>query len=95
MEVFPKILKQLVIFHIYRCIFNGISPFFYIAKNLQHELNLTHSTHNFLFQGALRPGLPIGQYFLYKLIGKQKDVGYKKLLTKELVFKARYLHFLQ
>ena len=51
-------------------------------------------TSNFLFQDASRSGLPIGQYFLYKLIGKQKDVGYKKLLTQELVFQAKHFQFL-
>ena len=34
-------------------------------------------------------GLPIGQYFLYKLIAQQKDVGYKNLLRTDLVAKVR------
>ena len=34
-------------------------------------------------------GLPIGQYFLYKLIAQQKDVGYKNLLRTDLVTKVR------
>ena len=34
-------------------------------------------------------GLPIGQYFLYKLIAQQKDVGYKNLLRTDLVTQVR------
>ena len=34
-------------------------------------------------------GLPIGQYFLYKLIAQQKDVGYKNLLRSDLVTQVR------
>ena len=47
-------------------------------------LTLPYLANQLLGRGQAA-GLPIGQYFLYKLIGQQKDVGYKKLLTTELV----------
>ena len=43
------------------------------------------------FPAAVRSGLglPFGQYFLYKLIAQQKDVGYKNLLRSDLVTQVR------
>ncbi len=38
---------------------------------------------------AVGSGLPIGQYFLYKLIAQQKDVGYKNLLRTDLVTQVK------
>ena len=36
-----------------------------------------------------RTDLPIPRYFLYKLLEKQKDVGYKKLLQDDIVTEAQ------
>ena len=50
---------------------------------------LTPRVIRFLSILAAPQRLPIGRYFLYKLIAQQKDVGYKNLLRSDLVSQVR------
>ena len=39
--------------------------------------------------GDTTSDLPIGRYFLYRLVEDQKDVGYKKLLSSDIISDAQ------
>ena len=39
--------------------------------------------------GDIKSDLPIGRYFLYRLVEDQKDVGYKKLLSSNIISDAQ------
>jgi hypothetical protein len=39
--------------------------------------------------GEMKSDLPIGRYFLYRLVEDQKDVGYKKLLSSDIISDAQ------
>ena len=39
--------------------------------------------------GEKKSDLPIGRYFLYRLVEDQKDVGYKKLLSSDIISDAQ------
>ena len=39
--------------------------------------------------GEMKSDQPIGRYFLYRLVEDQKDVGYKKLLSSDIISDAQ------
>ena len=53
-------------------------------------LPFKNNTFLFLNSDVTREELPLGHYFVYKLISTQKDFGYRKLLRTDLIAEVSF-----
>ena len=64
-----------------------------VKNNIDRSLKITQF---YFYSDVTSEDLPLGQYFVYKLISTQKDFGYRKLLRTDLIaevsFKTKKTH---
>ena len=73
---------------------NFVSFFYLINVQKYTQRNFSRCWHPFtlfFFSDLSTEELPLGQYFVYKLISTQKDFGYSKLLRTDLIEEVSFM----